>query len=176
MCWKEIENTGLILFSSEHSLILLLTSFDAGKALFDIERLLSLKKPEQIRQNPAEKIQIPAFCQQKSPALSSLSTSLSSHQRDQKTGDNPSNQENPKLKQSWRFFDPLSSPQGDDELIRMEALLEEKAQKANRGIVLEAKPDIIGNYNGLYFHLEQKADQELRILWKHVVQILPINR
>ncbi len=46
---------------------------------------------------------------------------------------------------SWRFFDPLASPSADEELLKLEAILEEKARKANQGLVLEQRPDIIAS-------------------------------
>ena len=38
---------------------------------------------------------------------------------------------------SWRFFDPLASPSGDEEMLKMEAILEEKAKKANQGFMIQ---------------------------------------
>lgn len=59
----------------------------------------------------------------------------------------PNKSETPSNKddKSWRFFDPLASPSGDEELLKLEALLEEKAKKANQGLVIEQKPDIIAS-------------------------------
>ena len=75
-----------------------------GKALFDIERLLSLKKDEEAKKVP------------------------------EKTGnDILPNQAN----ESWRFFDPLASPGGDEEMLKLEAILEEKAKRANQGFIIQ---------------------------------------
>ena len=51
------------------------------------------------------------------------------------------------IAQSWKFFDPLASPTGEDheELLRLEAMLDAKAKKANQGLILEARPDIIAS-------------------------------
>lgn len=46
---------------------------------------------------------------------------------------------------TWKFFDPLSSPSADDEMLILEARLEEKAKKANQKLVLEQRPDIIAS-------------------------------
>ena len=78
----------------------------SGKALFDIERLLSLKQVEE-----AKKIS------EKATNNNNANT-------------NQSNNEN------WRFFDPLASPGGDEEMLKLEAILEEKAKKANHGLNL----------------------------------------
>ena len=81
----------------------------SGKALFDIERLLSLKQVEE-----AKKISEKA-------TNNNLNTNNT----------NQSNNEN------WRFFDPLASPGGDDEMLKLEAILEEKAKKANQGLIIQ---------------------------------------
>ena len=79
----------------------------SGKALFDIERLLSLKQVEE-----AKKISEKATI-------------------NNNTNTNQSNNEN------WRFFDPLASPGGDEEMLKLEAILEEKAKKANQGLIIQ---------------------------------------
>ena len=79
----------------------------SGKALFDIERLLSLKQVEE-----AKKI---------SEKATNNNNTMSSQ----------SNNEN------WRFFDPLASPSGDEEMLKLEAILEEKAKKANQGLIIQ---------------------------------------
>ena len=84
----------------------------SGKALFDIERLLSLKKEEE-----AKKITEKAT--------------------------NNNNSQPTQSSDSWRFFDPLASPSGDEEMLKLEAILEEKAKKANQGLILQ------GLYNAL---------------------------
>ena len=71
----------------------------SGKALFDIERLLSLKQVEEAKK------------------ISEKATNNNI------TNTNQSNNEN------WRFFDPLASPGGDEEMLKLEAILEEKATK-----------------------------------------------
>ena len=51
--------------------------------------------------------------------------------------------------QTWKFFDPLASPTEDEELRRLEAVLDAKAKKANQclhqGLILESRPDIIAS-------------------------------
>ena len=46
---------------------------------------------------------------------------------------------------TWKFFDPLASPTEDEELRRLEAVLDAKAKKANQGLILESRPDIIAS-------------------------------
>ena len=55
------------------------------------------------------------------------------------------------IAQSWKFFDPLASPTGEDheELLRLEAMLDAKARKANQGLILETRPDIIASHSEL---------------------------
>ena len=55
------------------------------------------------------------------------------------------------IAQSWKFFDPLASPTGEDheELLRLEAMLDAKARKANQGLILETRPDIIASHSKL---------------------------
>ena len=79
----------------------------SGKALFDIERLLSLKQVEEAKK------------------ISEKATNNNN------TNTNQSNNEN------WRFFDPLASPGGDEEMLKLEAILEEKAKKANQGLIIQ---------------------------------------
>ena len=78
-----------------------------GKALFDIERLLSLKKDEEAKKMP----------------------------ENFGTGNNNTlpNQGN----ESWRFFDPLASPSGDEEMLKLEAILEDQAKKASQGLIIQ---------------------------------------
>ena len=80
----------------------------SGKALFDIERLLSLKQVEE-----AKKIS------EKAP------------------NNNNTNNTNQSNNENWRFFDPLASPGGDEEMLKLEAILEEKAKKANQGLIIQ---------------------------------------
>ena len=47
--------------------------------------------------------------------------------------------------QTWKFFDPLASPTEDEELRRLEAVLDAKAKKAQKGLILESRPDIIAS-------------------------------
>ena len=77
----------------------------SGKALFDIERLLSIKKEEEAKKIPEK----------------------------------PSNVMAGQANESWRFFDPLASPSGDEEMLRLEAMLEEKAKKANQGLIIQGQ-------------------------------------
>ena len=82
----------------------------SGKALFDIERLLSLKQVEEAKK------------------ISEKATNNNI------TNTNQSNQCN---NENWRFFDPLASPGGDEEMLKLEAILEEKAKKANQGLIIQ---------------------------------------
>jgi hypothetical protein len=84
----------------------------SGKALFDIERLLTMKKEE-------------PFCNKDDTKIHTTK---------------------PNIDESWKFFDPLVSPtKDDDEMLKLEAILEEKAKKANRALVFEQRPDIISS-------------------------------
>ena len=77
----------------------------SGKAMFDIERLLSHKHE----------------------------SGLEVRKKD------------PSKDQSWKFFDPLASPAADEEMLQLEAVLQEKAKKAQQGLVIEQRPDIIAS-------------------------------
>ena len=104
----------------------------SGKALFDIERLLSLKQVEE-----AKKISEKA------------------------TNNNNTNNTNQSNNENWRFFDPLASPGGDEEMLKLEAILEEKAKKANQGLIIQ----------GLYLARLFLFCLNLLILKKKIVKI-----
>lgn len=79
----------------------------SGKAMFDIERLLSHKNEIQQVKGEVNKGQNNDF--------------------------------------SWKFFDPLASPAADEEMLQLEAVLQEKVKKAQQGVILEQRPDIIAS-------------------------------
>ena len=71
------------------------------------------------------------------------------------------------IAQSWKFFDPLASPTGEDheELLRLEAMLDAKARKANQGLILETRPDIIAS------HSELKSKKEIHFCPKNIFSL-----
>lgn len=83
----------------------------SGKAMFDIERLLSQKNEETFHTK----------------------------------GQQQNNEGLQTKDQSWKFFDPLASPAADEEMLQLEAVLQEKAKKAQQGLVIEQRPDIIAS-------------------------------
>ena len=84
----------------------------SGKAMFDIEKLLSYKNEVQ---------------------RSKVNFEVKG-QKSEVKGQN-----------DLKFFDPLASPAADEEMLQLEAVLQEKAKKASQGLVLEQRPDIIAS-------------------------------
>ena len=77
------------------------------------------------------------------------------------------------IAQSWKFFDPLASPTGEDheELLRLEAMLDAKARKANQGLILETRPDIIASHS----ELKSKKKKKSFLPKKHISKMTKKN-
>ena len=73
------------------------------------------------------------------------------------------------IAQSWKFFDPLASPTGEDheELLRLEAMLDAKARKANQGLILETRPDIIASHSELKSKKKPEKKSKEKDTFKH---------